>query len=128
MAKKGKWTVGVKFLNYGEPTGDLYSYKSFIPVKEGDIVVVQVRDSYGIAEVECVEEGFVNKIATKFIVQKVDKKKSEKLLADFEELQKLEIQIKERVEQAKEEAVIKALAKDDPELAALYERYKTFKD
>lgn len=122
------WTVDVQFLNYGDPTGILHSYKSFIPVKEGDIVVVRVRDSYGIAKVECVEEGFVNKIATNFIIQKVDTKKSEEFLADFEELQKLEIQIKERVEQAKEEAVIKALAKDDPELAALYERYKTLKD
>ena len=128
MAKKGNWTVDVQFLNYGDPIGILHSYKSFIPVKEGDIVVVRVRDSYGIAEVKCVEEGFVNKIATNFIIQKVDTKKSEELLADFEELKKLEIQIKERVEQAKEEAVIKALAKDDPELAALYERYKTFKD
>lgn len=123
-----KWTVGVRFLNYGRPTGSLYRYKSFIPMKEGDVVVVQVNDSYGIAEVELVEKGFCSTMATKFVVHKVDTAESDKLTAEAEELQKLEDQIRERVEIAKEEAVIRALAKDDPELASLYERYKQIKE
>lgn len=125
---KKKWTVEIQFLSFGEVQGINYSYKSFIPLKKGDYVVVQALSSYGLGQVVSVSAGFGDKKATKFVVQKVDTEYGERLLSQYEEMKSLESAIRIRVEEAKEEAVIRALAKEDPELAELYESYKQFKE
>lgn len=72
--------VKVVFVNDRSYDGTLYSYKAedALALDEGDIVVVQARDTFGVARVQSVS-AVEDKKATRWIVSKVDVERSKKL-------------------------------------------------
>lgn len=118
----------VIFLNQKECYNPVqYSYLSPIEVQKGDIVVVQARDSFALAEVVSfsVKE---DKKATRWIVSKVDTELSKALDYRFEDIKRLRQELAERIEKKKEDAVLADLVKDDPEAKRMLAAIKALED
>ena len=118
----------VIFLNQKESYDPVqYSYLSPIEVQKGDIVVVQARNSFAIAEVVSysLKE---DKKATRWIVSKIDTEYSARLDCRFEDIKRIKQELAERIEKKKEDAVLVDLVKDDPEAKRMLAALKALED
>lgn len=104
-----------------------YSYLSPIEVQKGDIVVVQVRDSFALAEVvsSSLKE---DKKATRWIVSKIDTEYSAHLDYRFEDIKRIKQELADRIEKKKEDLVLADLVKDDPEAKRMLAALKALED
>lgn len=118
----------VIFLNQKESYDPVqYSYLSPIEVQKGDIVVVQARNSFALAEVvsSSLKE---DKKATRWIVSKIDTEFSKSLDNRFEDIKRIKQDLADRLEKKKEEAVLADLVKDDPEAKRMLAALKALED
>lgn len=120
--------VKVVFLNQRESFDPVkYSYLSSVDVKKGDIVVVQARNSFALAEVvsSSLKE---DEKATRWVVQKVDVELSSILDKRFEEIKRLKQELVERIEKRQEEEALAQLTKNDPESAKILAEIKKLEE
>ena len=97
-----------------------YSYKTTLDVAEGDLVVVQVYNTYAVGKV-CSVSSIPNKIATKWAIQKVDVTLGEGLLKKEQDraeiVAALDAKLKAKAETSKYDVL-----RDDPEASELLKR------
>lgn len=89
-----------------------YAYMSTIDVLEGDVVVVQARDTVELAKVTRVSD-IEDPNATKFIICRVDIEAGEKMLAQLLLLKDKKRQLELRLAKVKREKEIDSLVGDD---------------
>ena len=112
--------VKVVFVNDRSYDGTLYSYKAedALSLDEGDIVVVQARDTFGVARVQSVS-AVEDKKATRWVLSKVDVDKSKKLDDITKERAKIERALEARIAVNEKKRVFNELVKGDPVAAEL---------
>ena len=99
-----------------------YSYKTVLDVKIGDLVIIQVYNTYAVGKVTKVSS-IPNKTATKWAIQKVDVELGESLLKKAEEraeiVAALDLKLKAKAETSKYDVLA-----DDPEAAELLKKLR----
>lgn len=101
-----------------------YSYMSKIDVSEGDVVVVQARDTVELAKVTRVSLLEDTK-ATKFIICRVDIEAGEKMLSRAILLKDKKRQLASRIAKVKREKEVESLVGDDAVAKKLLAEIKT---
>ena len=103
----------------------VYSYKSLFPVKEGDIVVVETRDSLQIAAVKAVAEDASSPLianASNFILAVVDCSTVNKYYEEQKMKTVLEAKLNKKLAAMDKMERYKYLIKTDPEAAELVKK------
>lgn len=115
--------VKVYFTNDRSFESRLYSYKaeSALNLEECDIVVVQARDSFGIAKVQSVSHKEDVK-ATRWVVSKVDVSKSKMLDEITIARGKVKRALEARIAEREKKRALDDLCKGDPIAAELLEK------
>lgn len=121
--------VTVKFKSPGSSiyNSKEYYYKTFFDVEAGDMVVVDTSTvGLNIAMVSNVniEDPVQQKKATKYLVQRIDTDRYNKVIEKEKELAAIRHAMDVRVKSLQETALYELLAKDDEELANLLIAYK----
>lgn len=118
-----KYLVYAKYIT-GYDTVKEYVWVGLERFNTGDMVVVDSRNGLGICQVTKCDSWQDDSKASKYIVGKVDNAKYENR-KKLDELEKeLEKKLKARAKKLQSIALYEMLAKDDPEMQELVDRYK----
>lgn len=98
-------------------TTKLYDYKTLVEVEVGDLVVVEARDSYGLAEV--IQVNSSKGAASKYAICKVDLKTIAKQKEIDEKIVETKRKLEERKKVFEEKQMWIWLAKEDKEASIL---------
>lgn len=100
-----------------------YYFKSYIELAEGDMVIVDTRNGFAIATVscDCID---TDSEVTKEVVAKVDVTAYNERRARETRIAELREKMDARVQESYQFAVYEMLAKNDPELAHMFDELK----
>ncbi len=110
--------IEVKFL---EGNDRLYSYRCIFPVEVGDMVVVQARNTYGLATVREISDT-APPIVCKDVVCVVDLKKYEQAAGHANTVEKLSAEVEDKLNEFKKKQQIDEFMKADFNNRDLYNR------
>lgn len=123
-----KVRFGIALNFYNQPTGNAegYWFKAYEPLVPGDMVVVEVRDTFTLATVLDVAPtpvGFTGQV-TKAVLSKINTNAYTHGKKMDEQRKELKKRMDERVKALQEDAVYEMLAEKDPELKSMLEAYR----
>lgn len=123
-----KVRFGIALNSYTLPTGNAegYWFKAYEPLVPGDMVVVEVRDTFTLAtvlEVAPMPVGFTGQV-TKAVLSKINTNAYTHGKKMDEQRKELKKRMDERVKALQEDALYEMLAEKDPELKSMLEAYR----
>ena len=123
-----KVRFGIALNSYDQPTGNAegYWFKAYEPLVPGDMVVVEVRDTFTLAtvlDVAPMPVGFTGQV-TKAVLSKINTNAYTHGKQMDEQRKELKKRMDERVKALQEDAVYEMLAEKDPELKSMLEAYR----
>lgn len=102
-----------------------YEFQTDLNLKKGDLVVVECTNGLQVAGVTSISDTRTYKEgnrATAWVVCKIDREAHDARVLKWEEIQKVQAQLRARYDAAKELEVYRILAEKDPEMAALLDK------
>ncbi len=123
-----KVRFGIALNSYTLPTGNAegYWFKAYEPLVPGDMVVVEVRDTFTLAtvlDVAPMPVGFTGQV-TKAVLSKINTNAYTHGKQMDEQRKELKKRMDERVKALQEDALYEMLAEKDPELKSMLEAYR----
>lgn len=123
-----KVRFGIALDSYKLPTGNAegYWFKAYEPLVPGDMVVVEVRDTFTLAtvlDVAPMPVGFTGQV-TKAVLSKINTNAYTHGKQMDEQRKELKKRMDERVKALQEDALYEMLAEKDPELKSMLEAYR----
>lgn len=123
--------VGVKFRNGDNSySAKTYYYFCTFSVEVGDKVAVPVSTSYELQVATVFEASAPDKekLATKFLVDKIDTSKYLEDVKKYELLNSKKKELEKRLKEFQKEEIFRLYAEKDPEFNKLYSEYVNLKD